>query len=221
MLFQIAPLESPPVGGVWLVDWCIWGPTRRASKNKELFQIKFFLFLNKKNIGASIRIGQEIRCLPYGRKEKINKIGKKGWKYWKLHFDQKKCTNRRRITTFGAFFLNLIWFLHYFGRNWSFRSSYFKYNYQNLQKMILFSIFIPFCISMSWYKYMRQISRGHSHWCFKSIKSEFAIAIVACLKNLDVLYGHQVFLRLICKAYSHQQTPTEIYPGVRRLSPLK
>ena len=28
---------------------------------------------------------------------------------------------------------------------------------------------------------------GRPHWCFKSIKSGFAIAIVACLKNLDVL----------------------------------
>ena len=36
--------------------------------NKKLFRIEF-LFINflfsKKNIGASIRIGQEIRCLPY------------------------------------------------------------------------------------------------------------------------------------------------------------
>ena len=40
------------------------------------------------------------------------------------------------------------------------------------------------------------------HWCFKSIKSGFAIAKVACLKNLDVLS-----LRIDAKKITHDTLP--------------
>ena len=30
------------------------------------------------------------------------------------------------------------------------------------------------------------VINGAYHWCLKSVKSGFAIAIVACLKNIDV-----------------------------------
>ena len=37
-----------------------------------------------------------------------------------------------------------------------------------------------------------------AHWCLKSVKSGFPIAIVACLKNLDVLS-----LRIDAQKYTH------------------
>ena len=57
------------MGGVRLVDWCICGPTPRALKTRSCSGLNFFVkhFIQKKNIGASIRIGREIRCLPYAR----------------------------------------------------------------------------------------------------------------------------------------------------------
>ena len=61
--FQIATIEGPRVGGVWLVDWCICGPTRRALKTRSLSRLKFFFSTNF--FFASILIGQEIWCLPY------------------------------------------------------------------------------------------------------------------------------------------------------------
>ena len=55
--------------------------------------------------------------------------------------------------------------------------------------------------------YALHVSFGHhlnvnwspaSHWCLKSIKNWFAIAIVACLKNLDVLS-----LRIDAQKWTH------------------
>ena len=55
-------MEGPRVGGVRLEDWCIFWPTHRALKTRSPSGLNFS---PQKNIGASIRIGQEIRCLPY------------------------------------------------------------------------------------------------------------------------------------------------------------
>ena len=42
-LFQIAPVEGPRMGGVWLLDWCICGPTLRALKMRSRSGMNFFL----------------------------------------------------------------------------------------------------------------------------------------------------------------------------------
>ena len=61
------PPQPPRVIGVQLWDWFTPRPTRRALKTRGRSGLIFFsfIFFNNRTIGAFIRIGREIQCLPY------------------------------------------------------------------------------------------------------------------------------------------------------------